>query len=277
MSYFSKIIIGCSRALSLRNPVSKQELIATYDLAVMNGISQFDTADIYAQGDSEALLGLFSEIVTPHEVNVITKGGYRHGVTAKLVKIFKPILKKTLNVNLVSSDRIDEVRGLAERQCFDVAYLRRQLRNSCRKLRTRQVDCYLLHDPDLAVIADRSVLAFLKEIRVSGLAMRVGVSVNDYSVLLKSAEIPEIEVIQLPLVFWEDFCESKVFTSAERSGKKFFIREIGQKIKGGGGPFDDNLAALVKDPRVHGVILGISQRKHLEPILEILQSAENPF
>ena len=62
-------------------------------------------------------------------------------------------------MNLVSSDRVDEVRGLAERQCFDVAICESNCEIAVGSY-GRQVDC-LLHDPDLAV-ADQSVMSFLR-------------------------------------------------------------------------------------------------------------------
>jgi aryl-alcohol dehydrogenase-like predicted oxidoreductase len=48
--------IGCGRVGSMSNPVPMREIDATLLTAVAAGVTLFDTADIYGEGDSERIL-----------------------------------------------------------------------------------------------------------------------------------------------------------------------------------------------------------------------------
>src|SRR5208337_2624419 len=68
---------GCGRVGSINNTVPMREIEATLRAAVEHGIDLFDTADIYAQGDSERTL---SRLLAQYRdrMFVVTKVGGCH-------------------------------------------------------------------------------------------------------------------------------------------------------------------------------------------------------
>src|SRR6266436_7155302 len=66
--------LGCARLGSLTEPRSRRESLSLIAAAVNAGITLFDTADIYAQGESERILG---EALKSIDAYIVTKAGQR--------------------------------------------------------------------------------------------------------------------------------------------------------------------------------------------------------
>src|ERR1700730_14174292 len=64
--------LGCARLGSLTEPRSRRESLSLIAAAVNAGITLFDTADIYAQGESERILG---EALKSIDACIVTKAG----------------------------------------------------------------------------------------------------------------------------------------------------------------------------------------------------------
>jgi aryl-alcohol dehydrogenase-like predicted oxidoreductase len=118
---------------------------AALSLAFELGVSFFDTSDLYGHGHAEELLGnVFRECRT--EIFLTTKAGYRDGGT---VHDFSP------------------------------NYLRCALEASLKRLRTRYVDLFLLHNPPAALLESQpAIWQCLEEFKRAGKARFVGVSVR---------------------------------------------------------------------------------------------------
>lgn len=110
------------------------------------GVTFYDTSDLYGTGHAEVVLGRALEDVRGRIV-IATKGG---------------LLPHT---------------GFAMPSDFSPAYLRQALAASLDRLRTRYVDLYLLHSPELHVLKENpEILATLKEFQAQGLIRAYGVS-----------------------------------------------------------------------------------------------------
>jgi aryl-alcohol dehydrogenase-like predicted oxidoreductase len=68
----SVLELGCGGLGSLTRPRTRRESLSLIAAALGSGITLFDTADIYAQGESERLLG---EALRSTDARVITIGG----------------------------------------------------------------------------------------------------------------------------------------------------------------------------------------------------------
>src|SRR5689334_12084652 len=72
---FSVLGLGCARLGSLTASSTRRESLSLIAAAANAGITLFDTADIYAQGESERLLG---EALRSTDARVVTKAGQRY-------------------------------------------------------------------------------------------------------------------------------------------------------------------------------------------------------
>src|SRR5687767_14699906 len=88
---------GCARLGGVFQGASKNDLLHTLRLAFEGGINFYDTADMYAQGESEALLGeAFHGRRTA--VVIASKVGYTLPSQRRLVSRIKPLLRPVVRL-----------------------------------------------------------------------------------------------------------------------------------------------------------------------------------
>ena len=86
---------GCSMIASLATRYSPSEVEASLREAREAGITFFDTADVYGQGDSERLLGkLFRS--GGEGMILCTKAGLTVGSMEPVVRVVKPVMNSIL-------------------------------------------------------------------------------------------------------------------------------------------------------------------------------------
>src|ERR1700676_436247 len=91
----SIVAVGCGRVGSLGNQTPMREIRATLARALELGITVFDTADIYGQGDSERELGRLL-LKRRRRAFVVTKLGRRATAHVRLLRPLKPLLRPLL-------------------------------------------------------------------------------------------------------------------------------------------------------------------------------------
>jgi aryl-alcohol dehydrogenase-like predicted oxidoreductase len=134
-------------------PVTVSDAVGLLRAAFDNGITSFDTSNVYGNGRSEVLIGLALASVRD-QCFLITKAGYLtgiDGVQAHLTEI---------------------------PQLFDEASILRSCDDSLRRLCTDHVDAFLLHDPSDEVMESGASWELLARIQQSGRARYVGVSAS---------------------------------------------------------------------------------------------------
>lgn len=148
------------------------------------GVTVIDTADSYASGDCEILLG---KALRRNEgkFKVVTKAGYRLSNLPGPLRPLNQFIKKALH-------------RLGERQRFDPCYLRRSLEQSLSRLGREQVDVFLLHDPPIGVMESEGVQKVCEQLRDSGKAAQTGVSSLNPEVLQRALESELFTVIETP-------------------------------------------------------------------------------
>ncbi len=125
---------------------SNQEALNVLGMALDSGITFYDTADMYAQGESESLIGTaFRGRRT--QVVLATKGGYCLPARRQLIKRIKPLIRPI--VQALGVKRAKMPAGISGKlsQDFSPSYLTKALESSLRRLRTDYVDLYQLHSP----------------------------------------------------------------------------------------------------------------------------------
>jgi aryl-alcohol dehydrogenase-like predicted oxidoreductase len=155
---------GDHRGAVAYGPTDDRESIRALRLAFDLGVTFYDTADLYGHGHSEELLGQALAGVRPFIV-IAAKAGF-----------------------------LDQDGA----QDFSTEHLRAALDGSLRRLRTTYVDLFQLHSPPLEVLhSDSAIPRFLEEVRRSGKARAVGVSVRSPGDGLVVAREWDVDAIQV--------------------------------------------------------------------------------
>ena len=192
----SAIGLGCSRIGSFNNPTpiaeTRRLLAAAFDL----GVTLFDTADIYGQGDSERELGRFLAGRRRDEAFVVTKMGKRFSLKMRVLRPFKPILKPFLSGT--GGSRVSARRGDNLAADFSAARIAPAVEASLRRLRAEALDGLLLHSPPPAAAADPAVWEALDTLRQAGKLRRFGVSCDDVETLRACLPMPGLSLLELP-------------------------------------------------------------------------------
>lgn len=168
-------IFGTSRLGGTVQHYNKKEALGILEQAVDFGITTFDTANIYAQGNSEKLLG--SAMKRQRDKVIIgTKGGYAVSTKGRLLSMVKPIIRKIIGSRPGIVRAAGKVRGGQMQQDFSKAALIRSLEDSLKRLKTDYVDIYQLHSPDQETLERGDVFETLAEFQNAGKIRAAGVS-----------------------------------------------------------------------------------------------------
>jgi aryl-alcohol dehydrogenase-like predicted oxidoreductase len=114
--------------------------------ALDSGITFYDTADMYSQGESESLLGTAFR-GRRQQVILATKGGYCLPARRNFIKRIKPLVRPIVRALGLKRARLPAGISGALSQDFSPSYLTRALESSLKRLQTDYVDLYQLHSP----------------------------------------------------------------------------------------------------------------------------------
>jgi aryl-alcohol dehydrogenase-like predicted oxidoreductase len=214
--------LGCGRLGSLTAARTRRESFSLIAAATNAGINLFDTADIYAQGESEQLLG---EALRFIDARVITKAGQRFPLGKSVPFPLRNAAKRILAHSHQARETVIASRAKPLPRNYTPEYLRRALLGSLSRLRREQADIFLLHSPRAADLADGEALDYLSALKQEGLTRCVGVSCDDQATLASVAFDKRVEVIEAPFGPNQQDLLVDVRRAAER-GAVVIAREI---------------------------------------------------
>lgn len=193
--------LGTGKLASLGTGLSDTERRRVFDTAADSGITLIDTADSYAQGDCERLLGKMMHGKRERFL-VTTKAGFRFASLGGLARLLKPFARHLIRRLRSGRALVAGVRQQAMQmnvRSQDFSALEAALAASLRRLHTDYVDLFLLHNPPSEVLADVRVHEALAAVVRAGKARLVGVSSPDPDVLAASLNMPLLHVVQTPI------------------------------------------------------------------------------
>jgi pyridoxine 4-dehydrogenase len=197
--------LGCARIGSFNNPAPIGEAIALIRGAMALGVTLFDTANVYGQGDSERAIGQALRR-DRDKAFIVTKGGLTFSAKMRLMRPLKPLLRPLLARG--GTDAMDNVatasRAAAMRSDWSVSGLLASLDGSLRRLGTDRVDAFLLHSPSADILMRPAPAEALARISASGRAAMVGVACDDLASLDAALALDRIEILELP---WDVLAE----------------------------------------------------------------------
>jgi len=262
----SPLGLGCSRIGSLGNTTPPQEVRRTVLTAFENGVTVFDTANIYGQGDSERLLGqLFGR---EPRAFIVTKAGYQFSLKARIAAKAKPLLKPLMAA--LKPQRITEARSTVIGQDFTPHALRASLEGSLKRLKRETVSGFLLHDPPPEAIGSAEVWDTLAALKREGKAERVGASIQTLADLETIADNPICEFIQAPLDVLLDNPDHPAYQRFAARGAAIIVRQVLQPAGGGArspGTPGERVRMALALPAVASVVVGTSRVDHLRELI----------
>lgn len=169
----SELGVGCARIGGVLQNESKDEPIALLRYSFDAGITFFDTADMYAQGESERLLGRALGEVRD-KIVIASKVGYLLPPQRRLVDRFRPWVRPLVRALRGRSGISAALFRGSLGQDFSPSYIAKALESSLARLNTDYLDIYLLHG--LPQEHREEAIEALKRLKALGLIRHYGVS-----------------------------------------------------------------------------------------------------
>lgn len=265
----STIGLGGSRFGSITG-ATKKEAESLVTQALDQGITFFDTASSYGQGDSERILGRVLD--NNDEICLVSKIGKVVPMKAKLIKPIKGLVRMSTRRYKQMGTQIKQSRGDKLPVCFDDIFLQAEIDKSRRRIGLSCIPMVMLHSATENILRQGDAIEFLENQRKKGNVRMVGVSVDDLSAVGAALNDPRISAIQLP--FHEnDNSVSELINLALQKGKLIIAREIfhGVKIldvKDRIEFVERNLQRAFSNKGIGVSLVGTLNPKHLDEIAE---------
>jgi aryl-alcohol dehydrogenase-like predicted oxidoreductase len=219
----SEFGLGCARigGVFQSNTRGFLDLLAR---AVDSGITFFDTADMYSQGESETLIGKALRGKRDRIV-IATKAGYCLPSRRRWAARLKPLLRPAVRWLKIRRDRLPAGSSGALTQDFSSKYLLRAVEGSLRRLRTDYLDILQLHSPPLEVVERGDWLLALEELRRTGKVRYYGVAADSIEGGLAALRYPGVSSVQFTLSLLEQRAATELFPQVLQAGAGGIARE----------------------------------------------------
>ncbi len=220
----SEFGLGCARIGGVFQGDSR-EFLRLFAAAADFGVNFFDTADMYAQGESEVLLGrAFHK--QRSRVIIASKAGYSLPTRRRLASRIKPLLKPLIKWLKVRRDQLPSKAGGTITQDFSPAYLRQAVEGSLRRLRTDYLDLFQLHSVPLDVVERGEWEPILEELKRAGKIRYYGLSVDQTTAGLEGLKYQGVSSVQCVLSLLEQGTSQELIPQARARGVGIIAREV---------------------------------------------------
>jgi aryl-alcohol dehydrogenase-like predicted oxidoreductase len=219
----SELGFGCARIGGIFQGGGGGTFVDLLSAAHDAGITFFDTADMYSQGESEALVGQAFR-GRRDRVVIASKAGYVLPGRRRLIARIKPLVRPLLRRLRIRRDQLPAaVRGTVS-QDFSPAYLERAVEGSLRRLRTDYLDVLQLHSPPVEIVRRGTWQEALDKLRRAGKVRYYGISVDSFEAGLAALEFP-IASLQFVLSLLEQGATEALLPRARAKGVACIARE----------------------------------------------------
>lgn len=178
---------------------STEEALNVLRKALDSGITFYDTADMYAQGESETLIGKAFRGRREQAI-IATKGGYCLPARRNLIKRIKPLVRPIVQALGLKRARLPAGASGALSQNFSPAYLTKALEGSLKRLQTDYVDLYQLHSPGVSFMQSAAfgeALQTLEKLKSQGKLRFYGVGTEEPEEAPFCLAAPGVSSVQL--------------------------------------------------------------------------------
>jgi D-threo-aldose 1-dehydrogenase len=258
--------------------------VQTLQAALAGGIHVIDTADVYALGLSERVIGRVLEDTAAKPI-LCTKIGQLKTPLATL-KVHQLLHKLSVRSLAEAVPRKTPADASLVPRCFDSRYLRWALAQSLTRLGVERVDILLLHSPTARDVHRRSFEPAAKEFLRRGQATHFGISCDDAGVARAAMELPYVSFVELPIDI-ASAQERALLAELHARGIGVMARSpfaggaLIEKVRAAFGRFDDELAACCLQavtalPEVFTTIVGMSSAARVQENLRLAALPVSP-
>lgn len=222
----SEIGFGGSRLGGVFAQGSSDEAQTVLRQALDAGITFYDTADMYSQGEGEILLGKAFR-GKRDQVIIAGKGGYCLPAQRKLMARIKPLARPIARMLGIKRESLPASVSGELSQNFTPAYLEQALDASLKRLATDYLDIYQLHSPPAAVIQSAEfgdTIQALERFKQQGKIRFYGVAADTPDDARLSLQYPGISSLQFPFGLLDLEALDGVFAAAEQRGVGIIAR-----------------------------------------------------
>ncbi|MDB6020912.1 MAG: Aldo/keto reductase [Pedosphaera sp.] len=194
----SIIGLGTGRLASAANGISGADAGRLLGVAEDCGINLIDTADSYAQGGSEKIIGAALQGKRSRFI-ITTKAGYCFSAVGGGLRLLKPLAKRVLKYFKGGKNLANIVRSNVSRQDFTPDAINRSIHGSLQRLRTDYLDFFLLHCPTLQAMSDARLFELLRQLKQAGKIRHFGISSFEPAVVARAFDVAGVSLVQVPL------------------------------------------------------------------------------
>jgi aryl-alcohol dehydrogenase-like predicted oxidoreductase len=222
----SEVGFGCARIGGVLHNSSRSEIVGLLRRATAAGITFFDTADMYAQGESERLVGEALQGLRD-QVIIASKFGYQLARETRVVRRVKPLLKPIVRrLGLISPPAYARIRGGVGPQDFSPQYIAHAVEASLRRLRTDYIDLYQLHDPSVEVLKCGEFVGVLERLRDQGKIRYWGVAAQRPEDAVAGLRHPSLASVQVGFSALEQAALDVAIPEAASRGVAVVARQV---------------------------------------------------
>lgn len=281
----SALGLGTSRLTSVSTGLSRRDAMKLIAVAADNGINFIDTADIYGQGDSEAVIG--NAIRSKRDRFIVaTKVGYRFSEKTGLLFKAMPLLKRALRPFKGARRLVANMRNTAHdtnliTQDFSPSYLVGAIDSSLRRLGTDYLDILYLHDVPADFETSEVLGDVLSSIKTAGKVRYFGISTESERALEAACANPLVKLVQTDL---HPSRSKGFFSSINQAGKGVVVNKVLSR------GYDETISAFanrhgitirqallgfaLRQPFVASVLTGTTNADHLIENLSCVAAAK---
>jgi aryl-alcohol dehydrogenase-like predicted oxidoreductase len=250
----SALGMGCAKLGAFWQGRSTGEGRRALDAALHAGVTLFDTADCYARGISERLVG--RALRGTADALVCTKVGLLKTPAALLLA--RRSGGEDLRLNGLA-------RGGAAAGCWEPAYVVAAVDRSLRRLGRSSVDVLLLHAPPTDTIRAQRFVPALEGLLAGGKVRAVGLSCATPEAADAALEVPGIACLQIPFsAARRDLLEHVRAPAAERGIGLMGAGPFGDaQLLGSGADPRELLWTALAEPGLASVVAGMARPEHV--------------
>jgi aryl-alcohol dehydrogenase-like predicted oxidoreductase len=213
------------------------------------GVTWFDVAPSYGDGDAEVLLGKFLAGKRLH-VAVCTKVGVVPGRVSLSMRIAKPVVRWALDLQPEMRKVLANFRPPAQRVRLTGSFIESSTVESLRRLQTDYVDVLALHEPTIEDVQRDDVLRVLDDVVGKGYARAISLA-GDLVVALAAVAMSErFRIIQ----FANNLFTPNVALAKRQLPTNRAFSFITHSVYGHNGSLDALTAMIEKDAGKRGLI-----------------------
>jgi len=220
----SEFGLGCARIGGVFQGDSR-EFLRLFAVAADFGINFFDTADMYAQGESEVLLGRAFRNQRGRVI-IASKAGYALPKRRRFVSHVKPFVRPLIKLLKLKREQVSSGAKGVVTQDFSPAYLRQAVEGSLRRLRTDYLDLFQLHSVPLEVVQRGDWQPVLEELKRAGKIRYYGLSVDALAAGVAGLTHEGVSSIQCVLSLIEPGSAAELIPKARDRGVGIIAREV---------------------------------------------------